>query len=609
LRIVGAEKKRLATNGDLFLTLGPNVVTLGRPAIFEDSPVASRADRRVSGGFVLEADGSVGIRVGAHDPAAGLLVDPSISTSYATFLGGSGTDTAASVAVDSSGKVYVAGTTTSASSFPEAPSKSVGAADGPAEFFIAKMDPAMTGPNSLVYLTFLGGTGTQTGGLIALNSSGDLAITGTTTAADFPVTGTSPPTTALTSGKGNDVILSELDPTGSQLVFSTLFGGTGTESVNSAGSIAIGATGNVYIASDTKLTSLDASSPDLPVTAGAMQTTWDAQKSDGFLAIFTPSATAGAAPTLTYCSYLGTNSTGAVGIGGIAVVPSGDAYIAGYTNNSVNGFPAVNATDLVYGTLLGGSSDDAATAIALDSSTPPNVYVVGTTQSTNFPMNASVPGYQTTLRPGATANAFLSVIGQSSNGNATLLYSTYIGGSSNDSAQGVAVLPSASGGPTVVYLAGVTTSWDFPWHDNLQPFNGAEDALVAKFSTSVAGTASLLYATPLGGTLPSGLATAEANAIAAQSSAAGNRVFVAGAATASDFPAAITTAGAAVDGVQAFCASCQVSPPATSNSSDAFLLKSAKAPWPCPACASTSLPSCFLPWLRALPSRRNRSRF
>ena len=268
-------------------------------------------------------------------------------------------------------------------------------------------------------------------------------------------------------------------------------------------------------------------------------------------------------------------------IGGIAVDSAGDAYIDGASNNSVNGFPALKAlafepaisaggfdafvmkisptglaaTDLVYATLLGGSSSDAANAIAIDSATPPNAYIVGTTQSTDFPVaRAATPGYQATLYPGAMANAFLSVIGQDSSGNANLNYSTYLGGSSNDSAFGVALVPPGAGnGPLAVYVAGVTTSWNFPWHDNLQPFNGAQDAFVAKFNTAVPGTASLIYATPLGGTSPPGMALSAASAVVAETGTAGNRAFVAGRTTASDFPTAITTAGTAVNGVQAVC--------------------------------------------------------
>ncbi len=152
LRIAGAEEKRLASNGDLLLTLGRTVVTLGRPAIFEDSPGASSNKRRqVGGGFALEADGSVGIRVGAHDSHAGLLIDPSISVGYATFLGGSGGGHRRKRRPrflreglhrrDNNVGVQLFG----------GPSKSIGAVDGATELFIAKIDPSIAGANSLVY--------------------------------------------------------------------------------------------------------------------------------------------------------------------------------------------------------------------------------------------------------------------------------------------------------------------------------------------------------------------------------------------------------------------------------------------------------------------------
>ncbi len=349
---------------------------------------------------MLEADGTVGFRLGPHDPDAVLVVDPSLSVSYATFLGGAGTDAAASIAVDSSGKIYVGGTTTSESSFSET-SGGIGPADGPAEFFIAKINPGVTGPSSLVYLTFLGGSGSQSGGLIAVDGSGDAAIMGTTTSTDFPVTDLSVPTNGLISGSGNDVVVSELDPSGAHLFFSTIFGGSGAESLNGTGGIALDSSGDVYIASDTTTTPVDSASTDLPVTAGAYQSAWDGESSDGFLAIFQPPLASGGAATLKYCSYLGTNSAGAPGVGGIAVDGSGNAYIAGWASSSAGSFPSTNAfqasygggtsdaflmkisplgkgsQDLVYATLIGGSGSDQALAVALDSLTTPNAYVTG----------------------------------------------------------------------------------------------------------------------------------------------------------------------------------------------------------------------------------------
>ena len=98
------------------------------------------------------------------------------------------------------------------------------------------------------------------------------------------------------------------------------------------------------------------------------------------------------------------------------------------------------------------------------------------------------------------ANAFFAVVSQDPTPSTTfLLYSTYLGGSSTDAANGVAVAALNQ-----VYVAGTTNSWDFPWHDNLQAFNGAGDAFVAKFDPTMAGAKSLIYATPLGGTSPPG---------------------------------------------------------------------------------------------------------
>ncbi|MBZ5696490.1 MAG: choice-of-anchor D domain-containing protein [Acidobacteriia bacterium] len=585
LEVSGTDGVQLESGGSLVLRAGEARLRMKKPEIYEEWPSPYEPRRKsVEGGYVIEADGAIGFRVGPHDPGATLVVDPSLSIAYATFLGGSGADTATSVAVDATGKVYVGGTTTSAATFLEQPGRRLGPADGSAEFFVAKIDPSASGANSLVYLTILGGSGVQAGGLIAVDSSGNVAITGTTTATDYPVTDASQPTSALASGQGNDVVVSEIDPTGSGFVFSTLFGGSGTESDNAAGGIAIDSVGKVYIASDTHTTQIDTSSADLPVTPGAFQTAWDGMDDDGFLAIFQPPAQPGGAPILKYCTYLGTNSNGGPGIGGIAADIAGNVYIAGSTSNATNGFPTKNAfqsaygggssdaflmritpgqsgaQDLVYATLLGGSGEDAALAVAVDSATPANAYVTGTTQSADFPTNGATPAYQSSLRASATSSAFLAVVGQNSiSGKASLSYSTYLGGSRSDAGQGIAVTAQNS-----VYVAGTATSWDLSWHDNLQPFNGAADAFVAKFDPTVPGAASLIYLTPLGGTSPrGGTASAAGNAVAADQS---GHVYLAGTTTSGDFPTAITTQNNA-NGFQQICASCQQAPPST----DAFV--------------------------------------
>jgi hypothetical protein len=579
---------RLTANGDLIVDAAGGILRMKKPQVYEERrPVAaasaaipvnpggdSPGRKPVTGAYELEADGTIGFAIGPRDPSATLVIDPSLSVTYSTFLGGGGNETVSSMGLDSSGNVYIGGTTTDPSTFSE-----LDATLGPGiglnptsttaiEYFVAKINPNLSGSGSLVYLTFIGSSVSQAGALIAVDSGGDVAITGTTTSPDFPVTDGS----ARTSGS-NDVTVSEIDPTGGTLLFSTLFGGSGAESQYAAGGVALDALGNIYISSDT-------SSTDLPVTAGVFQTT-PAGGSDGFLAVFQPGAT----PSLTYCSYLGANASAEIGVGGVAIDAASNVYIAGYSSNLQNGFPVKNAyqsayggglsdaflmkivpagqgaADVIYATLLGGNGLDQALAVAVDDSVPANAYVTGTTQSTNFPTNGTVAAYQTALHPSAAANAFLSVIAPNPvTGVATLAYSTYLGGSENDSGLGLAVNAFNS-----VYVTGATRSPDFPWHDNLQPFNGTADAFVAKFDPSAAGAASLVYSTPLGGTAPPGLAViASANAIAADQL---EDVYVAGQTTAADFPTAVTTGGV-MNGFQPLCASCQNFPAAA----DAFLV-------------------------------------
>ncbi len=588
--IAGADATLLAPDGDILLKTAAGALHMKKPVVYQEfargqQPRGANAARkhRVDGAYILEADGSLDFRIGPHDPHAALIIDPSLSVAYATFLGGTGADVAASVALDGAGKVYVGGTTTSPGTFPST-SRALGPGGGTSEFFVAKLDPAVIGANSLVYLTFLGGSQTQTGGMIAVTSAGSVAITGTTTSPDYPVTDSKLPTSALTSGVGNDVGVSEIDPTGSTLVFSTLFGGSGAESQNGTGAIALDSSGNVYVASDTNTTSLDKTSADLPVTAGAYTTTWDGDESDGFFAIFTPPAQPGGAATLKYCSYLGTNALALVSVGGIAVDSTGSAYIAGSVQNATSAFPFTNAfqttyggglsdaflmkisplaqgsVDLVYATLLGGSGTDQALAVALDTNSNPSAYVTGATNSTNFPTKS---GFSTSLNPNATANAFLVVVGQGATGQTSLLYSTYLGGSAADAGQSLAVIA-----PNEVYIGGTTTSWDFPWHDNIQPFNGQQVAFVAKLDPTSAGAASLTYAAPLGGTSSASQSGGAAgNAVAVNSTGAADLVYLAGATTSPDFPTAITSSGGSLSGSQPSCSSCGFSPPAT----DAFL--------------------------------------
>jgi Beta-propeller repeat len=203
-------------------------------------------------------------------------------------------------------------------------------------------------------------------------------------------------------------------------------------------------------------------------------------------------------PTITYSTYLGGSGIGAVT--GVAVDSSDNLYVTGWTE-SLN-FPIVGAeqpqnqgsvnafvvkldaagTALIYATYIGGNSDDRASAIAVDAAG--EAYVTGSTTSTSFPKVLSL---RSTLDGGRDA----FVLKLNATGN-TLLYSTLLGGASED--WGTAIALDASGN---AYIAGDTLSTDFPVTTGAaQPANGGQqDAFVTKLSTSAA----LIYSTYLGG--------------------------------------------------------------------------------------------------------------
>jgi hypothetical protein len=574
-RLHGRSRVELGADGGILARNGVTTLRLRSPSIYQEIAGNRVA---VAGGYAIGRRGMISFRVPRYDHSHELIIDPSVSLTYTTFLGGSGADSASGVGVDSSGKVYLAGTAPPAG-FPETVSTSIGAGAGP-DFFVAKIDPTQTGAASLIYLTFIGGNGTEFGGQLAVDSNGDVAITGATTSTDYPVTDKSSIGTSA-----NALALSELGTEGNSLLFSTLLAGNGSEATQtpSDAGVAFAPNGNVIVASDT-------TSTNLPVTTGAYQGTFgsggnvlngaaEAGSNDGFLAVYSSSG------TLTYLTYLGIDGysytdTGGdqnfesvqVGVTGVAVDLLGQVYIAGFTSQPGTGFPTTNGfqgtygggafdgflmcfspnghgtADLIYSTFLGGSSSDQAFGVAVDGAIPANAYVAGTTQSPNIVNSPAISGYQTAL--GGTANGFLAVVSQSVAGVTSLNYATYFGGGGSDSALSVVAL-----GENAVYVAGHTTSPNFPTFQTLQSFSGTSNAFVAKFDTTQTGVASLLYSTLLGGG-----ADAQANGVAATTN--GN-VFVGGNTTSLDFP----LAGNPQTGFQPTCASCQESPPL----SDAFL--------------------------------------
>jgi len=334
---------------------------------------------------------------------------------YSTYLGGSSYDAASAIAVDSSGNAYVAGLTQS-SDFPtvnpiQATNNSGnGGAYGTA--FVAKLNAA---GSALVYSTYLGGSTSDAGASIAVDSSRNAYVAGQTESSDFP---TRKPLQAHLGGVGLNVLnafVAKLNPAGSALVYSTYLGGSNYDQGNA---IAVDSSGNAYVTGVT-------SSSDFP-TANPLQ----AQLGGGQNAFVSKLNAAGSA--LVYSTYLGGNGVYGDSANAIAVDSSGNAYVAGETDSS--DFPTANplqaqlnatcyyctnafvtemntaGSALLYSTYLGGSIGyegysigDSGNAIAVDSSG--NAYVAGQANSLNFP---TVNPLQANLR--GPENAFVAKI-------------------------------------------------------------------------------------------------------------------------------------------------------------------------------------------------------
>lgn len=425
----------------------------------------------VRGGYRQLGANTFGFSVAGWDRARPLIIDPLLT--YSTLLGGSGVDSASSVAVDASGNIYLAGWTDSNDFRTVAPGFGRG---GGVDAFVAKLDP--TGAR-LLYCTYLGGSGDDRAMAIAVDASGNAYIAGMTSSANFPVLSAFQP--AL-NGVRNAFIV-KLNAAGAAL-FSTYFGGSGSDTANA---IALGPAGGIYFAGG-------ATSTDLPIQAGLQPINHGQQ--DAFVAQLAPSGT-----TLVYSTYAG--GAGDDSATAIAVDSAGAAYIAGATTSP--NFPVVNALQpalkgmqnafvmklapdgqsILYSTYLGGSagggvgSPEMATGLAVDAAQ--NAYITGVTSSNDFPVfNAIQPYYA------GQTDAFvvkLTPPGQ-------MAYGTYLGGAIQDYAAAIAVDASQN-----VYVAGYTASSDFPMLFAVQSANaGLYDAFVTKLDSN----GRIAYSTYLG---------------------------------------------------------------------------------------------------------------
>jgi len=434
-------------------------------------------DLPASGGAHTLNSGGVDAFVANFSPVGGQLVS-------CTYLGGSGDDRAFGVALDTSGNTYIAGWSSS-NNFPVVDgvqSHLSGARDA----FVAKLNPAL---NTLIYSTYLGGSGVDYANAIAVDSLGEAVIVGDTTSANLPVT-TGAFQTKLAGGQ--DAFVARLAANGAALSFLTYFGGNSTDH---GAAVQIDPTGPIVIGGGT-------SSVNLPVLLASQAHLNGGQ--DGFVTKFNSTATA-----LVFSTYLG-GSGGSPGfpeeVNGLSIGPSRNIVAAGITSSA--NFPVTStAYQQVYGggqtdgfltklngttgaiqasTYLGGSLNDGINAIAGDPLG--RLYVTGFTISTDFPVlrpsqNASAGG------SAGSMDAFVATL---NSGLTAVTFSTYLGGSGSDSGNAIAVDLMTS-----IIVGGQTTSPDFPSSGSLAAF---PTEVVSSFLTKLMPDWTLEVANPSAGT-------------------------------------------------------------------------------------------------------------
>jgi len=328
---------------------------------------------------------------------------------YSTFLGGGSRDEGYGITVDAAGNAYVGGETFS-NNFPTAGAYQSFNKSYPltSDAFVTKLNPTGT---ALVYSTYLGGDATFQGGFlhgddhakaIAVDASGSAYIVGETWSTDFPIT---PGAFQQSIGNFNHVFVTKLSPGGSSLAYSTYVGGN---SGDFSRSIAVNPDGNAFIVGWTI-------SNNLPTTPDAYQRALRAG-SDLFVLKLKTDGTAA-----DYLTYLGGSN---FDFGrSIAIDESGNAFVAGQTTStdfpttpdaftstpaSTNVFVTkldATGSHILYSTLLGAGIDNTY-GIAVDPTG--NAYVAGETNSANFPTTESAfkSGYS-----GGQANVFVTKIG------------------------------------------------------------------------------------------------------------------------------------------------------------------------------------------------------
>ncbi len=478
-------------------------------------------------------ENSYAFKIASYDKSKTLIIDPAFT--FSTFLGGSADDRAHDIAIDTSGNVYITGSTRSIDLYSQSAYQGI-YAGGYYDAFVAKISADGA---ALEYLTYIGGSGSDEAFGIAVDPYGQACIIGTTQSGDFPLK--LPSRSLYESG---EAFVAKFNASGNGLVFSTYLGGNDNDT---GSAITLNQKGDIYVAGATK-------SYDFPVKNSVQSV-----RSGGWWDSYITKIDANSCD-IVYSTYLG-GSGNEDFIKGIVVDMDDYAYVAGYTTSadfptykpfqiSQGGNPLArdafvskitpDGTSFVYSTYLGGSGGDMAYDIDVD--VFGNAYVVGNTYSIDFPVKNSLQGE---ISAEGSYDLFITKINSS---GSDYEFSTYLGGSDYEALYnaGIAIDPGGS-----IYVAGDTKSVDFPVRSALQnTLSGAPDAFLCRIHPN---GRELLFSSYLGG---SGW---EYYGIQICVDLAGN-VYIGGTTGSENFPLCVPLQGEKAGGSDAFIAKIDMDP-------------------------------------------------